>query len=699
MQIEKGHILNDFIEPNKKQYVIPVYQRNYEWSKEQCTRLFEDIIIAAKTDKMHFCGSVVYAVMQEEKGIQYYVIIDGQQRLTTTYLLLKALLDCAENDKTRESITDSLFNKDKFDEFPIDKQSKLKLKPIKSDDFQLQLLMENKKDEVNPNSGIITNYALFCSLINQEQEKGLYVKDIYRGVEKLTCAKIRLDEEDNAQEMFERINSTGIPLSLADKIRNYVLMTDVNQVKLYEQYWLKIEDLIPSKSLNNFFLDYMNFKVEGFTRLDTAYESFKTLYGAQHFSNESMLKELHRYAGYYHTFLFGDGDYSDNVKTYLKSLAQLKQTTVFLFLFALFDDYDNNKGIISEEVLEKVLRFFLNYSIRRMVCEIPSNSLNGLYKTLYARIFSKEENKKCYYDSIVSFFMQLTSNDALPTDESFRTALKNNNLYRKSTLCKYLLSSIENQGKEQVVTGSLSIEHIMPQNKDLSTAWQTMLGGEDWKEVQGRYLHTLGNLMLTGYNSELGDKPFDEKKKKIEEMDTKMVTLYADVKASSVWNASTIEKRAERLSGILLKIFSSDTPHEMVSFADSRYQEYSCEEPENAARKTPNYYVLEGERVSVKNFADIWRSVVAKLYERDNSIIDEMARNNFIPFKGSRFPLFSIDSTMIKHRETLGTAEIFFNMILSPRRIIMLIKILLEKYGIDLSDFSYSARYSTKEGE
>ena len=205
MRIEPGRIINDFIEPNKRQYAIPVYQRNYEWSKEQCTKLFEDIIAAYKGDKTHFCGSVVYAPLKEENNIHYYVIIDGQQRMTTIYILLKALLDLAETDAEREALRETLFNKDKFDTYDVDTASKLKLKPIKSDNAQLTLLMDNKHDQIEKNSGIWSNYELFCSLIKARLDSGMYVKEIYKGVEKLICAKISLDKEDNAQEIFERM--------------------------------------------------------------------------------------------------------------------------------------------------------------------------------------------------------------------------------------------------------------------------------------------------------------------------------------------------------------------------------------------------------------------------------------------------------------------------------------------------------------
>lgn len=438
MKIDGGRIINDFIEPNKRQYAIPVYQRNYEWSREQCVKLFEDIVEAYRKDKLHFCGSVVYALLKQEHNILYYVIVDGQQRLTTIYLLLKALIDCASTENERGFLEDSVFNRDKYDTYDVDTASKLKLKPIKSDNKQLYLLMDNKYDEVDKSSGIWTNYALFKELVQQLliADENMSVKDIYRGIERLTCANIKLDEDDNAQEIFERINSTGVPLSLADQIRNFVLMTDVDQEILYEEYWLKIEQLIAKEQVSEFFLDYLNMKLDGFAKESTAYEDFKKLFKENGYTNQSMLAELLHYAEFFHVFMNGDPRYSVKINEYLSGLRQLKQGTIFLFLFRVFDDYDNGNGCIDQKELEKILQMLLSYSVRRITCEIASNSLRGLYKTLYNRVFLRQENKEHYYDSIVSFMLQMTSRDVIPADTEFLYALKNYNLYAKHALCR-----------------------------------------------------------------------------------------------------------------------------------------------------------------------------------------------------------------------------------------------------------------------
>ena len=696
MKIDGGRILNDYILPNKKQYCIPVFQRDYAWTAEQCKKLFEDIVLAYKLDRLHFCGSFVYAPLLSKNHIDYYIIIDGQQRFTTLYILLKALSDSAEDERDKESLLKYLYNEDRFDRYGFDEKSKLKLKPVKTDNDQLQLLMSDKIDQMDKTKeGIIYhNYMLFMELIQSflKEDPNNSVMMIHDGIDSLICADIRLDQDDDAQEIFERINSTGIKLGLPDLIRNYVLMTDKDQERLYEEYWLKTQDLLSKSGLDSFFLDYLNFKLDGFTKESDAYADFKQIFTQGNYTNETMLKEILHYAEQYHTFYHGNKNLNDTINIALSGLRQLKQTTVYLFLFQIFDDFE--EGLLDQDDLGRILQLLLNYSIRRLTCEIGSNSLRGLYKTLYGRVFNRTENKNHYYDSIVSFLLQLTSKDAIPSDNDFISALKERNLYRKNALCKYLLSSVENQGKEKVVTDNLSIEHIMPQNKNLSTSWQRMLG-EDWEAVKDRYLHTLGNLTLTGYNSELGDRPFAEKKEMLEEAGSHITVLYSDVKDKDVWNAGTIESRADRLSKLILQLFPIEMPAEKIEFTDPRYHEYTVLDPSNATYKYVNYYELLGERVNVDSFALMVRSVARKLYEYDNTIIEQMA-NKLEPFPTWERPVFAYDKTAIRNPVRLKKeADIYISTGYSAFDCICFIKALLKKYEFDIEeDFVYSARPS-----
>ena len=693
MKIESGRMLNDYIEPNKKQYCIPVFQRDYAWTEEQCTKLFEDIVMAYKKDRPHFCGSFVYAPLGSKKHIDSYIIIDGQQRFTTLYILIKALADSADDDRDKDALQRYLYNEDKFDRYGLDEKSKLKLKPVKTDNDQLLLLMSGKIEQMDKSRrGIIYhNYMLFMQLIKSflEESSANSVLMINDGIEKLICADIRLDTDDNAQEIFERINSTGIKLGLADLIRNYILMTDTDQERLYEEYWLTVQNLLPDKLLDNFFIDYLNMKSDGFVKESEAYKSFKQVYVEGKYDNEKMLQEILHYAKQYYVFCYGSSDFGAEVNKALAGLRKLKQTTVYLFLFRVFDDYEN--GIINKNELARVLKMLLSYSIRRLVCEIGSNTLRGLYKTLYGRVFEQKENKNTYYDSLVSFFLQQTSKNTIPSDNEFVTALQEKNLYSKNALCKYLLCAIENQGKETLDTENLSIEHIMPQNKNLSMSWQKMLG-ENWQSVHEKYLHTLGNLTLTGYNSELGDKPFEKKKEKLEETITHIAVLYSDVKDKSEWNSVNMEKRAKRLAEIILKLFPIEQPKIKIEFTDPHYKLYTLANPDDATYKTVNYFEFLGERVNVSSFAEMVRSIAQILYDMDNSIIDDMAKKHE-PLPEWTTPAFSYEEDGVRNPFKLRNCNIYISTGYSASACIFFIRGLMKKYEFDISeDFVYSAK-------
>lgn len=694
MRIDSGRMLNDYIQPNKKQYSIPVFQRDYAWTAEQCRKLFEDIVLAFQKDKSHFCGSFVYAPLASKNHIDSFIIIDGQQRFTTLYILLKALADSAVEEADRIALEKYLYNEDRFNRFGIDEKSKLKLKPVKTDNDQLQLLMSGKFDEMDKSKdGIIYhNYMFFRDLIQDflSENPDNSVMMIHDGIDNLICADIRLDGDDDAQEIFERINSTGIELGLPDLIRNYVLMTDENQERLYEEYWLTAQELLTKERMGNFFLDYLNMKLDGFTKESDAYQNFKLIYQEGRYTNESMLQEILHYAKQYHIFYDGDENLNEDINNALAGLRRLNQTTVYLFLFHVFDDFED--GIITQQELGKILHMLLNYSIRRLICEVGSNSLRGLYKTLYGRVFNRKENKEHYYDAIVSFLLQLNSKDTIPTDADFVWALKERNLYRKNALCKYLLAAVENQGKEKVVMDNLTIEHILPQNKNLSTAWQKMLG-ENWENVRDRYLHTLGNLTLTAYNSELGDRPFAEKQELLSETMTHVTVLYSDVKDKKLWTEIEIEARAKRLSDVILRLFPIEQPSRLIEFKDPRYTLYTAADSGNATYKYVNYYELLGERVNVDSFALMVRSVARKLYELDSNIIERMARNHEKLY-GWINPVFSYEKNEVKRPvKLLNDKEIYISTGYSAYDCISFIRGLLRKYELNIDeDFIYSAR-------
>ena len=684
MKVDKYKVLGELLETNKRQFIIPVYQRNYDWKKDNCKKLFDDIIDAYIKDRFHFVGSIVYVDQGEENKIYRYLIIDGQQRITTIFLLLKALYDTSEDDNIKNEISDILFNRDKYNDLKLTDQTKVKLKPIKSDNEQFLLLMKDDISSMDQNSNIYSNYQYLKTLLTKANANGNECRDILSGLKKLTAAVIILDpKEDNPQVVFESINSTGLELSLADLIRNFVLMTDKEQERLFEEYWLKIKRSVTPHCMPDFITDYLQFSCREKVTAQNAYAIFKNYFKVKSHTNESMLKELLHYAEYYKAFLFGDCQkYSQLVNKRLLELRAIDQTTIYPFLFRIFDDFNND--VISEEILEKVLTFFFNYLLRRIICGVTSNSLRGLYKTLYNRIFGDSENLKTYYDSIVQFFMQLNTKDSMPSDSVFKDALLNTDLYNKKNICKYVLKSIENmtpdgkEGKEVVDISTLSIEHIMPQI--LTEDWKRELGA-DYKRIHEKYLHNIGNLSLTGYNSELGQKSFANKKQMIIDKNSHVVVLNQDILNSNVWTEGVICARAERLSSILLQIFKIDKPLKNISFSVNTEKSLSIAEDFDLTGTKPKACIFLGGTIPVTSYADLLTQIMQCLYDLDSDILDKLAMENFRLSTSSRTYITN-DLNSLRKPIQIKDTEIYFESNLSANNIISFLRKALDAFDI-----------------
>lgn len=551
MDAGKLWILQDFIGTNKVLFRIPVYQRNYDWSVENCNRLLDDIKKIIDTGEKHFLGTIVYMPIGGGFSLKEYTIIDGQQRLTTMMILLKALSDLAKekNDECYEEIQEIYLHNRHCEE-----QFKVKLKPIKSDNDQFLALLKDDNDALDEEGHIYINYKLCRQRIEKWVEMGISPSEIHTAMEKLEIVEISLTKgEDDPQIIFESINSTGLELSSADLIRNFLLMNAEKQEELYEKYWLYIEKLLKVgtdyTNLNLFFMQYIIYKTSSPVTSNRLYEKFIKLYKEEGYTQETCLKELKYYADIFKSFVQEDDRYPTEIRKSLKSLRQLKQTTCYPFLLHIFDDYEQK--VIEEETLRKTLNLIFTYLLRRSVCGIPSNSLRSLFIYLYNRVFKVSANKKKYYESINKFLFTITSKDMFPSVTDFERSLNTANMYANLPLCKFLLMDIENgNGKEVLNSNTLTIEHIMPQTLN-----------SDWRYISDTdhdtYLHTLGNLSVSGYNSELSNKSFLEKKKIISE-NSKAVVLNKDVWDKDTWNISDIKNRSKRLADIVLNRYCID---------------------------------------------------------------------------------------------------------------------------------------------
>ena len=690
MKVDKYRVLGELIEKNQRQFVIPVYQRNYDWEKSHCKKLYEDIVEAYKRDRFHFIGSIVYVDQGEENKIQKCLIIDGQQRITTIFLLLKAMLDLATDEYLRNELSDILFNVDKYNNLSLDEQTKIKLKPIKSDNDQFLLLMKNDFPEMDKSSSIYINYSYLKSLLAKSISSGLSIKDVLYGLKMLNSAVIMLDpKEDEPQVVFESINSTGLELSLADLIRNYILMTDNDQDRLFEEYWIKIEKNVGTEKMPLFIIDYLQFSCKETVSNKNAYDVFKNNFRLKQYTNEILLQTLLHYSEFYKAFLHGSEKYSYNVNKCLAGFRAIDQTTIYQFLFHVFDDYDKN--IINEGTLEKVLSFFFNYLLRRIICGVGSNSLRGLYKTLYNRIFYNKENLLNYYDAVLQFFHQLNTKDSILSDSQFKDALMNLDLYAKKNVCKYVLKSIENsdnsghENKETIDVKSLSIEHIMPQK--LNEIWKNELGS-NFEKIHEKYLHNLGNLTLTGYNTELGQKSFKEKKDLISQ-NSHVIVLNKDVLNQEKWNDETIRKRADRLSTILLQLFPIDKPLEDIKFIDNGESKYSMNDDFDASGTKPAYFVFLGTKINVRSYADMLIKFMDMLYDLDNTTLNKLANENYKIPNATKVYITN-DSSILRKSAELQETGIYFETNLSANNIITFVKNLLDIYELDFAELILS---------
>lgn len=684
MQPAKAWIINDTIEKNKRVFKIPVYQRNYDWSTRECTKLYEDIINAYKTQKKHFTGTIVYITGDRASSqLTEDLIIDGQQRLTTVMILLKALLDTAvsTDDSIKSELKDLLFNRH------CEEEHKLKLKPVKADDKQFQALMRNDTDEYDLNSNIIRNYNLFIKLISGSLDAGYLLSDILEGMKELEIVEIVLDKAqgDDPQVIFESINSTGLELSLADKIRNFVLMDDVNQDFLFERYWLPIEEKIGSKSLAQFFITYLDFKVSEKISNNNAYDNFTKYCREKDISHENLLKDMLKYAKYYSAFIGRNNTYDFRINKYLQDFRDIDQSTLYLFLFNVFEDYECRK--IDLSILLKVLRFFRSYTVRRIICERSSNSLKGLFKTLYSRIFKEQESYENYYENIFTFFVTTNTKDKLVSDDEFLDSLINKNLYTKKKVCKFLLASIENErSNEQLNVENLTIEHIMPQ-KENALVWTREIG-DDYFEVYTKYLHTLGNLTITGHNSELGTKSFAEKKKIIRDL-SKARILNESILSAEKWNEESILRRAKSLANEVLELFELEETTILgkpnISNDDKTY---NLDNQDIVSGTTPYYFTFYGEVVAVKSYIGMLKSVLNILYELDTSILEELAKKKF-QVTAANSPYLTTDISELRRGKELGNTGIFYEANLSADYILQFIKAAIEAYDMDTDEFEF----------
>ena len=528
-----------------KQYIIPVYQRIYSWEIEECKRLWFDIVDMQKKNKNgHFVGSIVSITENDSPSdMSKFTIIDGQQRITTLMLLLLALRDYAFIHREEKSINWKKINNSFLKNPDEDDDSQYKLLLTETDKDILISLIEKRPIDENLNSRLISNYNYFFSNI---KNMDLSLQDIYEAIGKLQIVNINLDRtSDEPQVIFESLNSTGKELSESDLIRNFVLMglDNKQQKDIYKNIWRPMEQLFRYEKqtllMDRFFRDYLTMKLARIPKLDKIYEEFKMYNNNCEFSTlEDLCKDLYMYARYYTNMIFEQGTNKNLINLY-KEIKYLKMEVAFPFLLKIHYDFERN--LINEDELVSIIKLCISYVFRRNICDIPTNSLNKTFATL-----KNEINVDDYINSIKAFFILKDDYKIFPNDEKFSSALKVKDIYHMR-IRNYILSSLENfNNKAPINIENYTIEHIIPQTKNLSNVWKKELG-KNYETVQKKYLHTIGNLTLTAYNSEMSNKSFSEKMEMNGGFKESALRLNSYVVKQNEWNEKIIKERASIL--------------------------------------------------------------------------------------------------------------------------------------------------------
>ena len=544
---------------NSPQFVIPIYQRTYSWGERECRQLWDDVLRTGSDDDIpaHFLGSIVYIEGGDFQvtTLSSLLVIDGQQRLTTVMLILEALARRLGDDEPVRGFSAKKLRNYHLLNSLEDGEDRFKLLLTQTDKTSLLNLMQQKPFPEEPSVRIEQNFAFFEEQI---QKLGNDLGSLCNGLDKLIVVDISLNRsQDNPQLIFESMNSTGRELSQADLIRNYVLMglEPSHQTELYEDHWRPIEIAFGQEAYGDYFDDfmrhYLTFKSNGeIPKIRAVYEAFKAHANKPEIvatSIDDLVADIHTFANYYCAMAFGKEENKDLAQAF-SDLRELKVEVAFPLLLELYHDYDLK--ILSKDEFVEVLRLVEAYVFRRAVCAIPTNSLNRTFAT-----FGQAIDKDRYVETVSIHFLNLRSYRRFPRDDEFKHDLSNRDLYnfqRRS----YWLRRLENHGrKERVYLDEYTIEHIMPQNENLSDEWQEALG-PDWQRIQETWVHTLGNLTLTGYNPEYGDRSFAYKRDTEGGFKESPLRLNASLGELDEWNEAAISNRAKKLADMAVGVWT-----------------------------------------------------------------------------------------------------------------------------------------------
>ena len=618
MRADKNKLFSrEFLYGEEIEFVIPVYQRNYSWEIEQCEKLSDDIRKLYEGErKGHFLGSIVAKSEMDVKRNIKYTIIDGQQRLTSIFLMIKAFLKVYGE---KLEILDKFVKRDLEETLadPRNKDNKLRLYPVKNDSSVFEKIMFDKNIEMDKESRMVINFQYFVKYF-QDFSK-LDIIEYYAALQKLDIVFMSLEEYDDAQIIFESINSTGLNLTQTDLIRNFLLMAENSetQKKLFERYWDKFEKILGIEELNEFFKYFTTYKSTVFTKEENIYNSYKEyFYDCEYITKEEAFKELEEYIEIYLRIIKPYSEsrifYEKEINFYLYEILEMKNNTVRPALFYIFDYALKNELTVIE--VKKVVKLLDSFLLRRNVMGAASNSLQKIFLSITNQVKNllKKVNDISFYDAFCYQLVHLNNAESnnMPSYDDLIARGSTYNLYSsRRHVARLVLLGIENQNnKHKINMENLSIEHIIPQS--LTSEWINVLGQNS--KTHKQFVHRLGNLTLTAYNSELSNNPIQRKIEIINE--TRHLRMNTELQDIEKFTYDELNQRTLSIIEKIIEIWS----YEPLSKEKIELFEKSLSEkmvPEEIERKNLKEYF--------KKWTDIkWERDFFNLYKQALELVD-----------------------------------------------------------------------------
>ena len=612
--------------------VIPVYQRDYAWKVDNCKKLWQDLLDLQSSNRMsHFLGTLVTI----NSGVGNYLVIDGQQRLTTVSIFILALKTVIKNKSQpteEESRLEKVLEGYLIDEESLSQNTRIKLKPNKSDNIYFQELF-NEKYSLSLDSNIFLNFQYFVEVLTSQPD----LVTIFESIKKLEIVSINLiQNQDDPQLIFESLNSTGVDLTDGDLIRNYILMdleTDF-QEKLYTDYWLKIENFSAGNTAE-FIRNFLMFRLaSNVTQTKRAvYTEFKK-YAEEKFNKDSqkVLTQIVEYAQIYSYFIRQNQHPEAIIDNQLERLDKLEFKVAYPFLFEIFDLL--NQGILDKQTVAKIIQLIESYAFRKILVDNTTQGLNKLFFILSKEVKKLDpENWQNNYFEILSFILKSkAASQKFPTDEDFIEALCTKEIYKlRSKNRDFLLEGLESYNSAYKVDfEDLTIEHILPQN---ASKWKKSLG-ENWQEIRDKYIHTLGNLTLTAQNSKLSNKAFADKK--AIDYQTSKLKLSYKLGDMEEWNEDTILQRSKELAAEAVEIWKYPSSNFIKEVEEKEV--YSLEEEVDFKGKKIKKIIIQSQEFTVKNWWFAVQALCNFLYAQSPTEFKQIISNSEISKEFSQDP-------------------------------------------------------------